>query len=179
MPLLSRVSIPALFYSAIHQARRNAGLSFSHPVNARLKRGAPLRLRPAHAGLAAHCVTHVVRYSGGISIKRAMCSNLSGYRQSAVFVCRWCVTFVVSCVQMCMNLFRCVRLYKFTGVWLAPGCVWTSRFSNSFWCFKLIAFASENGWKLYPKILDNAFLRWYLCSVVTHHFNAARCVPTS
>ena len=56
--------------------------------------------------------------------------------------------------------------------------VWTSRFSNSFWCFKPIAFASENGWKLYPKILDNAFLRWYLCSVVTHHFNAARCVPT-
>ena len=39
-----------------------AGLSFSHPVNARLKRAAPLTLRPAHAGLAAHGVTHVVRY---------------------------------------------------------------------------------------------------------------------
>ena len=64
---LSRASIPALFYSASYnliitsKPGRNAGLSFSHPVNARLKPGAPLTFRPVHAGLAAHDVTQVVR----------------------------------------------------------------------------------------------------------------------
>ena len=45
---------PGFFYSTIIKPGRNAGLSFSHPVNARLKRAAPLTLRPVHAGLAAH-----------------------------------------------------------------------------------------------------------------------------
>ena len=65
---LSRVSIPALsFQKYNHYPKPGAmpGFLFLNSVNARLKRGAPLRLRPAHAGLAAHCVTQVVRYSGG------------------------------------------------------------------------------------------------------------------
>ena len=61
---LGGTSIPPFLFSAIQSYNliitikpgTNAGLSFSHPVNARLKRAAPLTLRPAHAGLAAHMI---------------------------------------------------------------------------------------------------------------------------
>ena len=45
----------------------------------------------------------------GISIKRAMCSNLSGFKRDVVFVC-------ISVCEGCMNLFGCVGMYRNTGL---------------------------------------------------------------
>ena len=44
-----------------------------------------------------------------------------------------------------------------------------SRFPAIFCMFRKIVFPMRFSCKISPEILDNAFLRLYLCSVVTHH----------